>query len=74
MNEPGLRLDAIRRTFTQGKEALHVLDGADLTIQPGEIVALVGPSGAGKSTLLHIAGLLERPDSGEVWLAGQPCG
>ena len=74
MNEPGLRLDAIRRTFTQGKEALHVLDGADLTIQPGEIVALVGPSGAGKSTLLHIAGLLERPDSGEVWLAGEPCG
>lgn len=71
---PGLRLENIRRSFTQGKEALHVLDGAELAIQPGEIVALVGPSGAGKSTLLHIAGLLERPDGGEVWLAGQPCG
>lgn len=74
MSDPGLRLEAIRRTFTQGKEQLHVLDGADLSIQPGEIVALVGPSGAGKSTLLHVAGLLERPDTGEVWLAGQPCG
>jgi ABC-type antimicrobial peptide transport system, ATPase component len=74
MSEPGLRLDSIRRTFAQGKEALHVLNGASLTIRPGEIVALVGPSGAGKSTLLHIAGLLERPDEGEVWLGGEPCG
>jgi lipoprotein-releasing system ATP-binding protein len=70
----GLRLQGVRRTFTQGKEQLHVLNGADLAIRPGEIVALVGPSGAGKSTLLHIAGLLERPDEGEVWLAGEPCG
>jgi lipoprotein-releasing system ATP-binding protein len=70
----GLRLEGVTRTFTQGKEELHVLNGADLAIRPGEIVALVGPSGAGKSTLLHIAGLLERPDSGEVWLAGEPCG
>lgn len=73
-NVPGLRLEAIRRSFAQGKEILHVLNGAELSIQPGEIVALVGPSGAGKSTLLHIAGLLERPDEGEIWLAGEACG
>jgi len=71
---PGLRLDGIRRSFAQGKETLHVLNGAELSIRPGEIVALVGPSGAGKSTLLHIAGLLEHPDEGEIWLAGEPCG
>jgi lipoprotein-releasing system ATP-binding protein len=70
----GLRLDGIVRTFTQGKTELSVLKGAKLALKPGEIVALVGPSGAGKSTLLHIAGLLERPDEGEVFLNGEPLG
>lgn len=70
----GLKLEGVRRSFTQGKDVLHVLNGADLTILPGEIVALVGPSGAGKSTLLQIAGLLERPDDGDVWVAGEACG
>lgn len=70
----GLRLSGIRRRFSQGKDVLDVLRGADLEIQSGEIVALVGPSGAGKSTLLHIAGLLERPDQGEVFLAGISAG
>ncbi|CAA7617751.1 ABC transporter ATP-binding protein [Magnetospirillum sp. UT-4] len=70
----GLRLEGIRRSFLQGKDELRVLDGADLAIKGGEIIALVGPSGAGKSTLLHIAGLLERPDAGEVWLGGEACG
>jgi lipoprotein-releasing system ATP-binding protein len=51
-----------------------VLNGIDLVLRPGEIVALVGPSGAGKSTMLHVAGLLERPDDGEVLIAGQDCG
>ncbi|HEV7438633.1 MAG TPA: ABC transporter ATP-binding protein, partial [Methylobacterium sp.] len=51
---------------------LEILSGADLAIWPGELVALVAPSGAGKSTLLHIAGLLERPDGGEVYIGGQP--
>jgi len=74
MSNAGLKLEGVRRSFSQGKDVLHVLNGADLDIRPGEIVALVGPSGAGKSTLLHIAGLLERPDEGEVWLGGQPCG
>ncbi len=64
----------IVRGFQQGEARLEVLRGASLAISAGEIVALLGPSGAGKSTLLHIAGLLERADSGEVEIAGVPCG
>jgi lipoprotein-releasing system ATP-binding protein len=74
MNEPVLRLVGIGRGFAQGRDRLRVLEGAGLEVARGEIVALVGPSGAGKSTLLHIAGLLEAPDQGEVWLNGQNCG
>ncbi|KIL99009.1 Lipoprotein releasing system ATP-binding protein LolD [Paramagnetospirillum magnetotacticum MS-1] len=74
MSNDGLKLENIRRVFKQGKDDLEVLKGANLEIRAGEIVALVGPSGAGKSTLLHIAGLLERPDAGEVHLAGNPAG
>jgi len=75
MSEPILRLDTLQRGFKQGsREQLHVLNGANLSLSRGEVVALVGPSGAGKSTLLHIAGLLEFPDQGEVWLSGEACG
>ncbi|HLZ65174.1 MAG TPA: ABC transporter ATP-binding protein [Aliidongia sp.] len=69
-----LHLIDIQRTYQQAGEALPVLCGASLTLEPGEIVALVGPSGAGKSTLLHVAGLLERPNGGQVWLEGRDCG
>ncbi|HUN45798.1 MAG TPA: ABC transporter ATP-binding protein [Stellaceae bacterium] len=69
-----LELRGVIRTFKQAGETLQVLRGVDLALRPGEIVALVGPSGAGKSTLLHVAGLLERPDGGEVRLAGRDCG
>ena len=74
MSEQILRLDGLKRGFKQGREQLHVLNGASLSLNKGEIVALVGPSGSGKSTLLHIAGLLEFPDEGEVWLHGDACG
>ena len=73
MSEPVVKLLGVERTYRQGEKHLHVLQGADLRISPGEIVALVGPSGAGKSTLLHIAGLLEDPDQGEVTVTGQEC-
>src|SRR5258708_520041 len=71
---PSLELRAVERTFSQAASKLPVLRGASLALRSGEIVALVGPSGAGKSTLLHVAGLLERPDGGEILLAGKPCG
>lgn len=63
-------LTDIHMRFMQGSRELHVLDGASLKIAAGEVVALVGPSGSGKSTLLHIAGLLEKPESGEISLGG----
>jgi lipoprotein-releasing system ATP-binding protein len=66
-----LELAGISKTYNKGKEnALQVLDGADLTLSPGEVVALVAPSGAGKSTLLHIAGLLDAADAGSVAISG----
>ena len=72
--EAGLRLEKIVRTFKQAGRQLEVLREVDLVVRPGEMVALVGPSGAGKSTLLHVAGLLERPDSGEVYIEGRAAG
>ncbi|MFO1155117.1 MAG: ABC transporter ATP-binding protein [Rhodospirillales bacterium] len=74
MNEPLFRLSGIVRRYAQGRASLEVLRGVDLSVARGELVALVGPSGAGKSTLLHIAGLLERPDGGEVAIDGRACG
>jgi lipoprotein-releasing system ATP-binding protein len=71
---PALELAGVKRLFRQGNTKLAVLNGVDLVLQPGEIVALVGQSGAGKSTLLHIAGLLERPSGGEVRIDGASCG
>ena len=68
-----LVLSDIQRTFHQAGSDLQVLRGAAVSIASGETVALVGPSGAGKSTLLHIAGLLERPDGGEVIVDGEAC-
>lgn len=68
MSEPLLRLQGIEKSYRDGDIA--VLRGVDLSLQPGEVVALVAPSGAGKSTLLHIAGLLDTPDAGSVNLGG----
>ncbi|WP_336486318.1 ABC transporter ATP-binding protein [Methylobacterium nigriterrae] len=69
---PALFFARVERRYRQAEGALEILKGADLAIWPGELVALVAPSGAGKSTLLHVAGLLERPDGGEVYIGGQP--
>ncbi len=73
MSEP-LRLENVGRTYRSGESGLIVLRGADLTLQAGEIVALVAPSGTGKSTLLHLAGLLEQPDEGAVHVDGRNAG
>jgi lipoprotein-releasing system ATP-binding protein len=73
MSDPALPLALrdIKRTFVQGDRRLEVLRGITLDLRPGEIVALVGQSGSGKSTLLHIAGLLERPDDGDIIVDGK---
>lgn len=70
---PTLELKNVVKTFKQGASKLEVLKGVDFAIAPGEIVALIGPSGSGKSTMLQIAGLLEKPTKGDVWLDGQRC-
>ena len=67
---PILFMHEVERTYRQGDVTLHILNGAELAIWTGQSVALVAPSGAGKSTLLHIAGLLEHPDHGDVFIDG----
>ena len=74
MSNPPLRLAAVERRYHSEAGDLPVLRGADLEIAAGEIVALVAPSGTGKSTLLHLAGLLEKPDAGEVFVDGRAAG
>ncbi|MBV9785630.1 MAG: ABC transporter ATP-binding protein, partial [Acidisphaera sp.] len=74
MNEAPLELRGVVRTYRSGAGDLPVLRGADLTLRAGEIVALVAPSGTGKSTLLHLAGLLEQPDGGAVFVGGRDAG
>jgi lipoprotein-releasing system ATP-binding protein len=69
---PLLFLHGIGRQFRQGDSTLDVLKSAELAVWRGESVALVAPSGAGKSTLLHLAGLLEHPDTGEVYIDAAP--
>jgi lipoprotein-releasing system ATP-binding protein len=67
---PALFLSQVARRYPQAGGFLEILRGADLAVWPGELVALVAPSGTGKSTLLHVAGLLEQPDGGEVYVGG----
>jgi lipoprotein-releasing system ATP-binding protein len=72
MSEAVLELRNIARHYREGLARLDILTDINLTICRGETVALIAPSGSGKSTLLHIAGLLERPDSGETLICGAP--
>jgi len=69
---PVLYLNAVQRRYQQGEAELTILRGAELGCWLGQSIALIAPSGAGKSTLLHIAGLLEHPDGGEVFVDGRP--
>lgn len=71
MNEAMLRLERVSRVYRQGEATLEVFRDLCMEVRPGELVALVGPSGAGKSSLLHMAGLLETPSGGEVFIAGR---
>jgi lipoprotein-releasing system ATP-binding protein len=71
--KPALELRSVSRIYGRGESALTIFRDLSLAISSGEIVGLVGQSGSGKSSLLHIAGLLERPSSGDVLVAGQNC-
>ena len=68
MSGSALALRGVERTYRQAETALRILRGVNFEIFPGQSVALIAPSGTGKSTLLHIAGLLEKPDAGEVFI------
>jgi lipoprotein-releasing system ATP-binding protein len=70
MSQSVLQLENVERSYHQGVTSLCVLRGGNFGLFAGQSVALVAPSGAGKSTLLHIAGLLEKPDAGEVYIEG----
>ncbi|WEK06182.1 MAG: ABC transporter ATP-binding protein [Candidatus Devosia phytovorans] len=72
MNKPHLVLRDVHRHYGEGDTIVRVLEAANLTVQSGELVALVAPSGAGKSTLLHLSGLLESPQGGEIEIIGTP--
>jgi putative ABC transport system ATP-binding protein len=63
-----IRLSRLNKSYGSGARALHVLKDVELTIEPGELVAIMGSSGSGKSTLLNVLGLLDDYDSGEYWL------
>jgi len=72
MTMNALELIAVDRTYHQADRTLPILASANLVVRAGEMVALVAPSGTGKSTLLHCAGLLEKPDAGDVLIGGMP--
>src|SRR5436305_12950131 len=70
MSEPALRLQNVAGRYRQGRTTLEVFRDTSLTVSAGELVGLVGASGAGKSSLLHMAGLLQAPSEGEIYIDG----
>ena len=66
-----LRTQGLHKDYGRSASLVHAVDGVDLTVAPGETVAIMGPSGCGKSTLLYLLGGLDRPTAGEIWLDGQ---
>jgi putative ABC transport system ATP-binding protein len=66
-----IRAEGIRRLYQMGTEIVHALDGVDLEVRHGELLAVIGASGSGKSTLMNILGCLDRPTEGRYFLAGR---
>jgi putative ABC transport system ATP-binding protein len=71
---PALQLRGVHKTYRLGAHVVPALQGVDLDLAEGEMLALTGPSGSGKSTILNLAGLIDRPDAGHITLRGQPVG
>lgn len=67
---PVVCLRGVRKTYRLGAHVIPALQGVDLLVQRGELLALTGPSGSGKSTLLNLCGLIDTPDAGEIMLGG----
>ena len=74
LHHPVVALHGVHKTYRLGQHVVPALQGVDLIVQRGELLALTGPSGSGKSTLLNLCGLIDTPDSGEIALSGQPVG
>jgi len=69
---PVVALHGVFKTYHMGQHVIPALQGVDLCVQPGELLALTGPSGSGKSTILNLCGLIDTPDSGDILLSGEP--
>jgi putative ABC transport system ATP-binding protein len=69
---PVVELHGVHKTYRLGQHVIPALQGVDLSVQRGELLALTGPSGSGKSTILNLCGLIDTPDSGDIVLGGQP--